>query len=402
MLYPPTIFAGAWALNLFGLLVSGSSLNPISAETYLIYIMGAVAFSFGGIFVFRSIPGARNRMLQPVPQVDSRPTSVNILKFIDVALILLVIAFPLYWKEITNGLSPDQGGAIFSQVRMKMVDASNEVREFSFLGNLVVLSQFIAIATVYEFDGSSRARIRSIIAILVAIVYGSASGTKGNAVILMVQIFFILSIKKKKIHWRSLFITTGLALCFFSLAILWVNYAYMGLSGNLSTGSIIIDTVQNYWLGGLVGFDRIVHNPAAMPLTQPIYRFFLESARSLGMNVNVPPLHADYTIISSNGMDSNTYTIYFSYFKEFGWAGVIVIMSIVGAGVTMIYQYAKQGNTIFILFYTKMCIAMVFSFHAEHFFVALNSHIKFLIFLYVLYRIVPRWGSRRAKVRLSA
>jgi oligosaccharide repeat unit polymerase len=309
----------------------------------------------------------------------------------------MIIGFPLYWKHITQGMDAIEGSLVFQQIRNQSVEHSNEGAAFSLIKNFDILSQFVAIIAVYEDNGSRRHRIRSAIAILVAMVYGSAGGAKGNVVTLMVQLFFVVSLKKGKINWRMLLVTGCLVVGFFGMALMWVNYAYMDIKGESGVSNLLVETIQSYWVGGLVSFNRLVQNPQAIPLTQPIYRFFMETARSLGMAVTVPSINAEYTMISPT-MDTNVYTLYYGYFCDFGWPGVILIMSGLGAGLTWLYQRVRPSTPIALIFYSQMCIGIVFSFGADHFFMGLNSHIKFIVMLYVLYVLLPKIRRKQVEV----
>jgi oligosaccharide repeat unit polymerase len=394
VLYPPAVFSGIWSLNILGLLIAGDTFYPIGLETYLLYIIGVVAFSFGGLFV-------QMHICKPIAENYRSNPCVNP-KIISALLLILLAFFPLYWENSIKGIDITQGAIIFQQIRLKMTELSDQGSSFSGLKNLAVIAQFVAIVAIFEDNGTWKPRVQSVLAVFIAIAYGFVSGTKGNAVILLIQIFFVLSLKKKRIAWRAMAFTVGIAVIIFAGGLLLVNFAYMDISNSSHSEmfALLAKTVQNYWLGGLVAFDRIVKDPSSIASNMPIYRFFLETGRSLGMNVAPPTLYADYTMISPT-MDTNVYTIYFTYYKDIGWVGMTLIMSALGGCLTWLYQFAKPNNPIVLILYSQLCVGMIFSFNAEHFLIDLNGNIKLTLFLFCLYGMFQPW-KRTGKVYSDA
>ncbi len=393
-LYPPLLFTGTWLILLIGILFSGDSLYEIGVTTYLVYVVGALAFSSGGLLALASIPPARNGM----QAYGDRISLPNVRRTLDVLILILIVGLPLYWRAVSSLADDDvEIQFLLQNIRRKTVELRDEGGAIGPIANLVVLAQFVALAAFYDSNRTIGGRLRTAIAIVLALIYGAMSGTKGNAVFLLLTLYFVYSLKIGEIRLRPLVVTVASALALFSLGLIFVNYAFTSFSDSSEIAVLLAETVQNYFLSGLVAFDRIVENPNVMESTQPIHRFFLETGRSLGLTVYVPPKHADYTDIAPY-MDSNTYTIYFSYFKDYGWIGTIVIMTILGFGMTGLYRRIRNTEPVTVLLYAKLCVALVMSLHADHFFNGLNSHIKAVLFFVFIYHVVPsvRIGAIRS------
>jgi oligosaccharide repeat unit polymerase len=140
-------------------------------------------------------------------------------------------------------------------------------------------------------------------------------------------------------------------------------------------------------MGGPVAFDRIVNDPNSIPSTQSIDRFFLETANSLGAHFNVPSLHAKYADISPDNFESdfNVYTIYFSYYKDYGWPGTVVLTALVGFLLTVLYNSASNGRPALMVLCAVTSVGTLSSIYSENYFLALNELIKISIFFAVLY-----------------
>ena len=66
------------------------------------------------------------------------------------------------------------------------------------------------------------------------------------------------------------------------------------------------------------------------------------TANKFGASFEVPSIHAQYTDIS-NDYNGNVYTIYFSYYPDYGLVGVCVVMIILGALLTTLVLFYQYG-----------------------------------------------------------
>ncbi|MGH2480941.1 MAG: hypothetical protein ACRDHW_14905, partial [Ktedonobacteraceae bacterium] len=55
LLYPPTVFTGVWLLSIVALIFSGDAYYPVSGETLMVYLIGAMAFSAGGFVILAGL-----------------------------------------------------------------------------------------------------------------------------------------------------------------------------------------------------------------------------------------------------------------------------------------------------------------------------------------------------------
>jgi oligosaccharide repeat unit polymerase len=390
LLFPPVIFTGVWLISLIGVLLSGGFFYELYGTALLVYLVGAIAFSVGGALVLWLMGGNSNHAQIRLPNIYSRRA---IHRFLDIVLIIFVAGLPLYWREVSSDASDVSTELMLQTIRYNQVEASGSAGSFSLINQFGGMAQFLALVMFYEADGSRGRRWRAIVAIILAAVYGGMTGTKGNIVYLVLTLYFISAIKERQLRVLPLLGTIGAAVGFFAIGVVFINMAFESFAGAGAMFTAISEQILTYWLGGVVAFKYIAENPNAIESTQPIYRFFLETARSLGMSVEVPSIHADYTMVGPN-IDGNIYTIYFTYFKDWGWSGTAIIMLVLGGGLTVLYKRAMQGKTIASLFYAMMLVGLVMSLNGEHFFLGLNGYIKALVFFYVVYRLIPYMGRK--------
>ena len=189
----------------------------------------------------------------------------------------------------------------------------------------------------------------------------------------------------------------------FSVGLLVINYSYVQFSSAREAGAELAWVVPAYWLGGPVAFDQVANDPGSVPSTQPINSFFVETANSLGAHFEELSPHAQFTTISSatENADANVYTIYFSYYKDYGWFGMIGLMMLAGFCLTILYHVALRMGPVSLVICAMTLVGTVFSFNAEHYWRGLNEYIKAAVFFSVLYYGPALRLRRRSKAALS-
>lgn len=360
-LYPPALFAAVWLLSLIGLILSGDTFYPVSGETLMVFLIGAVVFSVGSLIVF-SCKTVNVKRFYSSPMQISR-----IRRILDIVLLVVIVGFPFYWQKVMADV--DLANPLFlAELRMLTVkNMESSQRSFSMVNNLVVLSIFLSMAMHYENDGTFSRKWRAYLAILFALVYSSLKGSKSGLVTIILTLTFISFIRARKMNFPAMIGVIVLGLSLFGIGLAFVNFAHMEMAATLESVRLIMETIQNYWLAGLVAFERIIQDHNSLESVHKINRFFLETANGLGANFYVPSINADYTSVSPT-QNTNTYTIYFSYFKDYGWFGLMLGMSILGGLLTWIYNSALRGCPLATMFYGHIAVAIILSIRAECFF----------------------------------
>ncbi len=69
-------------------------------------------------------------------------------------------------------------------------------------------------------------------------------------------------------------------------------------------------------------------------------RFFTQAASSFGADITLPNIVLGYF----SDVLGNIYTIYFAYWLDWGWWGILIISFIMGSLCTAVYRFARMGN----------------------------------------------------------
>jgi oligosaccharide repeat unit polymerase len=379
-LFPPVLFCATWTLILLGLLVAGRVLYPVSDYAYLVFTVGAIAFSVGGLLMLCLMPG-----LEAGTSYARGPTRFT-RTALDLLLAILVVGFPFYLRIALRIADTSDGSLVFFAIRQQLVQL-DENPFGPIAGNLNVLASLVAMAMYYETDGSWGRRWRVVTAALLAFAYSSLTGSKGGLLFLVI-LFFLAQIRARRLRIGQGLALFSVFLAMFAGMLMAVNLAGFSFEDASARASEVGTSAASYLLGAPISFGLIAEQPHALESSQDIGRFFVESARSLGFDAKPPNVYEHYTMVGPN-ISNNTYTIYFSYFKDYGWSGMVVLMMTLGTLLTCVWRRAMSGAPVAVLMYSIMCKGIIQSFYSENFYVALNGLIKSFVFFWLLYTLLP-------------
>jgi oligosaccharide repeat unit polymerase len=386
VLYPPALLASTWTILLALLLAAGDMYYPISLPTMIVYLAGVAAFSVGAFFsthlFAQALPGT-------APRLSRRPGGL----ILTGGLILLVAVLPLYWDHIQDLASSASSEDFWRAVRVESI-AQDDDWSLKTLVTLIweacsVLAVLLAATAVAENNGSRFSRIRMILLISIALLYGMMAGASSGAVSLVFGLLGIDAIRHGGLRTRTIAVGLAVALVSFAVVAAVLSKGNTETSASLSENvSGTVELVGVYVLGGVVAFDAVVQYPASITPVWSMWRVFQLTANKFGASFDVPPIHAQYTDISDD-YNGNVYTMYFSYYPDYGLVGVCVIMMVLGAVVTVIYHKAIHGNPRAVVLYAFVFSGIVLSGFSEYFFLAANFWFKAILYTMLAYRFLP-------------
>ncbi len=406
VVFPPALFSGLWMMLLCGVFACGDTFYPLSATTLLVYLTGAASFSVGGVLALRRTASRRS------PE-GSKPLASrrSVRRILDWGLLFLSLMFPWYWKYVES-LSASSGlNNFWKGIRIQSILQSETTYgllgmnvEAMFFGNLVTLSIILALIAYYEARKSRNGMLRAVLYLSVSLAYVLLTAANVGAATLLISALGIECLLFRRLRILLLVVYLSLFLGVFWLVGLVLEKGQVRSSYALEDNlPALVNLVQLYGLGGLVAFDRIVQDPQGIRPTWSIWRFFFLTANKLGAAIDVPSLHAEYTMISP-AMAANVYTLYFSYFPEYGWLGVIGIMCFLGTVLTRLYTEAMRGSPAATVLYGITFTGIVLSGFNEQFFTGLSMLLKTTVLTLLIYKgagILGK-GKERSVVPLAA
>jgi oligosaccharide repeat unit polymerase len=129
--------------------------------------------------------------------------------------------------------------------------------------------------------------------------------------------------------------------------------------------SSILDNFTIYFLGGVYGFDSALKSGFILDFGENVFRFFIAVAHSLGIS-SLQPKKLVMPYITTPIL-SNVYTLYFNYFKDFSYFGLLFncIYSVIH---TIFYNKTQENNKfINIYFFAILMYPLIMSFFQDQY-----------------------------------
>jgi len=398
LLYPPTLFSVAWAGYMLALSSYQETYFPIADDTLLLFFAGALAVSLGGAveLLLESVVGSRR-----APPAERRPQTVG--RMIDLGIVVVVLALPLRMARLRqlgggslNLLAPE----FWVHVRQAAIAESDAsaVSWLSLSDNVVLLALFVALAAVAHDVGRRRIRLRTLGIVLLALLYQVSTASRASGITLVCGLIGIAALSRGRWTLRSVAYGAVAAIAVFSFAAV-----LMGKGGRMDAS--VLDNVRGvtsagvlYAVGPIVAFDRAFADPASVPGVWSITYSVAQVANKLGAGIALPSIHAVFTPVGP-GLWMNAYTIYFAYVPDLGVTGALVLLFVLGAGLSWLFRRAAAGSPHARLLYATMIAGIVMSGFAEYFFMTLSFYVKAALCSLAIYGLPPLAASTFASSR---
>ncbi len=364
-------------------MLSGETFYPISTKTLFIYFLGALSFSLGGIIALITHKN-NNECINKL--ICSNQRRLFIEKFLKVMLAFLILFFPYYvYRMLSLGqtsMMPNIWMGIRYQTSILMEG------ELGILGYIIALSHLTVFISFYETHRYNNKKYIFYLGIIVALLYQFFTMSRLGIINLIVGLIGIDSVWSGRLRLKPILIGSVALLTFFAIpAILLSKGGNLGAGiGENLTG--VLKSFQVYTLGGLVALDSVVNSPSIFINAYiPTVRFFYSVANMFGANIYFPAVNMQNVFTPQ---PTNVYTIYSSYFLDFGWWGIIIIPFIIGFLSVLIYKQAAKHNPGGTILYGIVLGSIVVSCANEAFLTTLSSWIQAIVFIILLYRFPLR------------
>jgi oligosaccharide repeat unit polymerase len=397
LLYPPALFSLAWAGYLTAAWVGEDSYLPVSEAVLLLFLGGALAVSLGGLMVLLL---ESRRPHGPAARSCRRPLAVR--RLIDLGVLIVVLALPIRFLRLQQ-----LGGALdvlssdfWVHVRQAAILESDEgaVSWLALSDNLVLLSLFVALAAVADDVAARTVRLRTIVVVPIALFYQLSTASRSSGMALVCGLIGVAWLASGRWTLRSAALGALGGIVVFACAAVFMNKGGRLDAGLLDNLHGVADVAVLYGVGPIVAFDHAYNDPQAVPAVWSIGYSVVQVANKLGAGIALPSIHAEYSRVAP-GLWMNVYTLYFAYVPDFGVAGALLLLCVIGAVLTWLFRRASAGDPRSRLLYATTLSAILMSGFNEQFFMNLSFYAKAAAFSLVLYGLPAFEGFRPLRRR---
>lgn len=348
---PAVITSGLWLLIMVLYLYMEHNLNPLSNKYFIALNLWVLLFSISSLFIqaFRT-----NEKFKVIPSILTR----------DILFYISIITFPFFlWKvyEITT-LSISTN--VMANLRIAAIGGIENVN-IEDTNPFYIIIWFVSyLIELNEYSKENKNRVY--ILFIMYFVYAIITMAKIHFLILFLSTTYILYLKNT-IKIKHIFI--GIIALFF----IFESIQQLRSSSDSKDKHLTNNMITLYLLSPSPAFQTIT--PQTSPVFgENVFRFVYAIKYKLGFS-NQKPVDTFLPFINV-GTGTNTYTILYPFYKDFGLIGVGVFAVFIGLIMGYIYNKAENGNILFIVIYAIFLYQIVMQYAAEMFFTNFSLNFK--------------------------
>ena len=343
VLYPPFLFTLNWFVVFCLYLVPLVEVNELGASTLAVVASGVAAFSAGGAIA------ERGRDPRPLADFTHRNPIVK-----KVILLCCLAFLPAFFWEIRRLSAVGGFDSFMISARVAMNDAATNGEKI-YSSRLYIaapmLALFVALVFLIEAREWRRERVWVWSSILTALAFSVLTTGRTWLMELVVGLAGIYLLKSRRFSageaWRFVRWPLAALLALFSILVP-VNKDISGVNGGATEA--IADYAFGYAVIPLAGFDYVLHHASEYKYDpNHTFRDLLPGfARIAGIRYMPPPMLDDFVSVP---FPTNVYTIFKSYYVDFGLTGMLIAMFVIGAGQTWLFRRALTGDHFYVFLF---------------------------------------------------
>jgi oligosaccharide repeat unit polymerase len=387
LVFPPVVFCLVWAGILMGLVLSGDTFYQLGFATMAICSLGCLSFSVGGIALNPACRPGTFKRWHPRSPLEDQWT----LRTIDILFVAFICLYPIYWLRLAAIGHGSVGIELLRSVRTEMVEG--DLGNAAGLGFFRYVMSALIVITLIVTTETCRLRLsksRLFLWIILGMAYNVPTGSRLSSLIVLFGVLAIFAFVQSRIPILPA-VSIGLAVA----VIFSVAAVALGKGGNLNESPLenaesVARSLQVYVLGGIIACDQTLQKPPNLPREARSLRFFYAVADVLGRSESEASTLLPYVNTPS---ETNVYSVYYGYLRDFGWAGVSALFLCLGAALAGVYRAAARGRPEAVTLLGLTSAYLVLTCEGDPFIAGLSACIQSAALVIVLYNLVPllRW-----------
>lgn len=371
---PFVIVPAVWCFILFLYFFLAHDLYPLVYRFPSMLILWSVFFSIASVFVYSKTASASLESTQRRPN----QTVIDCYTLITVILVPIISIVTVVTAIMNNPAN------IFLYIRMMNtgLDDSIETPDFGILNYFVSLA-FIVLLFLLQY--SKNKKLITLI-IFLNFMLGIVTMAKMTFLTVIFSSLYVLYLRKV-VKIRHLIY----GLCGFVV----LSLVLQSIRGASSSDNVEMvnssDFFVMYLLTSMSAFEYFVEPSSSYYMGENTFRFFYAIANFLGLEREALGTILEFVRVP---LETNTYTILYPFYKDFGVWGVGVFSLVYGATFGFLYKKAITGSSVYVMIYTLFLNAIVLQFIGEVIIVNMSLYIQQIFFI-VLPFVINNYGKNR-------
>lgn len=370
---PSVLTSGIWFVVILLYILFGGELNKLTDKFLTAISIWVTLFCISSLFA-QSLAQKKREITEP------SPLARNILYYFS------LLTFPLLILEAYKIISLGASTNWMSDLRMASIGALKEINiedTNPFYVVVWLVSYFIELMFY-----SNKNKKRVYILFFMYAAFGFFSMGKLHFLILFLGTIFILY-SKKIIRIKHVF--------FGGILLLFIFFSIQSLRSRTNVNVHKNKLLELYILSPAPAFETIKPNTTKQS-GENVFRIFYAIQYKLGLTKTKPidPL-LNFTYV---GVGTNTYTVLYPFYKDFGLTGIGIFAIILGLLFGGIFKKVENGDILYIIIYSLFLYEIIMQYGAEMFFTNLSLNLKRII-IAILPFLITKYELFSLKKRLN-
>lgn len=349
---PSVITSCTWLTVLVLYIYLGGNLNPLTNKFLWAINIWVTLFCISSLFV-QSLSVSKKHRIEPSRLARNIFFYASLITF----PLLILHAYEIVKLGTSANWMADLRNAAVGGIEGINIEDANPFYTLIWLVSYLI--------ELNSFSKKNKKRVFTLF--FMYLTYAFVTMSKTNVLTLCVSTVFILY-TKKVFRFKQVAIA--------GIAILLV---FQGIQSLRSTSNLKYSTkelVTIYVLSSPPAFETI-KSESSKRFGENVFRFVYAVEYKLGLTHNKP----NDTILDfvDVGVGTNTYTVLYPYYKDFGLKGIAIFSVLLGLIMGFIYNKAEHGNVIFIVLYACFLFELIMQLVGDLFFTNFSLNIKLII-----------------------
>lgn len=293
----------------------------------------------------------------------------------DLFFWISIITYPFFIFFVRDALILGHSGSWSSDLRLAALGKTSNFKEI-YGGIHVIIWQVSYMIELFYFSKKNRKRV--FILGFIFLSFGFFTMSKSLFLEFFTRTIIVLYFSKKIKVKHILFGAGG-------LYFLMVIIQSIRNSANVDTVNSQSFTVL-YLLSSMTAFGTIVPG-SALHWGENVFRLFYSTSYKLGIS-SISPIDILLKFINKP-ISTNTYTIMYPFFKDFGNWGVGIFATIYGLTFGWVFKKAQNGSAFFVLIFATLGLSIITQYGGELLLTNISGYFKQIILL-----SIPFWATR--------
>ncbi len=362
-----------WILSLAGLLFFSESSN-MRITTFLIIIIGAVAFQYG-FLISQKFALVRQKKSDAIVTIN--PDKARMLVYI------MFFPFMVVCFQYVQFIKANSFSSWYSMLIITYSEATNSSL-LAYFSRIIQIIFFCLLILYWKTDISKREKAKTsiILSFFMALMTVIAMPTRNGMLFFLLPLMYIYIITHKIVKKKVLLIFIA-SFTFFMLYFFLVSsqkYSYLYKGGDVL--EIFKSEVITYLSGSILAFDKTISSHSYTGMGGYSFRFFVALFDEVFRTNNAVSLVNEFIQIGT--VTTNVYTFYDFYLRDFGLLYALIAQFICGCLHGIAYKKMKHNSLIGSVYCALLIYPLIMQFFQDQYLSLLSTWIQVSIVVYIV------------------